>query len=89
VTCARREGSSTLKKLPYDLALLRVIAQSPIRQFMLNGGRDKKTDIAKPLSNNGNRVNDIIQAGGEIEKHVGVNGDELGAEKPAHNRNRS
>jgi len=45
---------------------------------MLNRGRDEKTGVAKPLAHHGNRVNDVIQTVGEIEKHIGVNGDELG-----------
>ncbi len=59
------------------LPLLPGATQSPIRQFMLNGGRDEKTSVAKSLPNYGNRVNNVVQTIGEIEQNIRINGDEL------------
>ena len=58
--------------------LLTIAAQSPVRQLMLDSWRDEKTRVVKPLLDYGNRVNDVVQAVGEVEKNIGVNGDGKG-----------
>lgn len=76
----RRNDAPGLAKLNCfagRLPLLFVTPQSPVRQFMLDGGRDEKTSVAKSFSNHGNRVNDVVQTVGEVEKNIRVNGDEL------------
>src|SRR5947207_115147 len=70
-------GVAAWTGLPRRLALLCATAQSPIGQLILNRRRQKQASIAKALPNYGNRVNDIIQFCGEVEKNIGINGDEL------------
>src|SRR5947209_7988942 len=66
-----------LNCLACRLPLLAVASQNPVRQFMLNGGRDEKTGLRKPLPNYGNRLNNVVQTNRQVEKNIRVNGDQL------------
>ena len=70
-------GLALLNCFAGRLPLLSIAMQSPIRQFMLGSGWNEKTRVVKPFANHGNRVHDVIQTLGEVEKNIRVNGDEL------------
>src|SRR5439155_22452652 len=64
--------------LPCSLPLLSsVTAKGPVGQLLLHSRRHYEPGVTQALSNNEERINDVFDAVGQIEKDIGVNADEL------------